>query len=388
MCREDLVMVMIDGSVMSVGQIPVTEGMLGHAFEQIRRETGRLDGEAVCEFHRRRDGEALSAHQRAGGHLPQWIAEQARLDAEQRGDASPVSAFPRDLEFMRARELEMPRRALNALRLFPIDRSVPLGAKEHGWRRRVGRGEAVFTRGDTQNYGHAQSGRLEEKFPVRYIVCSVRQTYFEMLSNDFAGVQQYQADLREAYRLVDERVNDTLWKGNETVGLYGVLTHPHLLRRTLSITIGGGSTSTPEAITAALFDLADTPADVSGDTMSPNVLAVSPRVYRYLTQTMITSAGTGITILRFFLESQGEDGIQRVVKAQELAGIGPNGEDGVFAFRDDADSISNIEVLPTMTMPVHQSTAMSWLTVVVAATGGLLMPDVGNNILGFVTFGG
>lgn len=378
-------MVMIDGSVMSLGEFPVSEAMLGHAFEQVQAATGRLDGEAVCEFHRRCDSEALSQHTQRGGMLPRWVAEAARADAERRGDAI-VNHFPRDLEFMRARELEVVRRPLNALSLFPIDRSVPVGARTHGWRRRTGRGEAVFTRGDTQNYGHARTGREERTFPVAYVVCSVRQTYFEMLSNDYAGVQQYSGDLRQAYRLVDERINDTLWRGNDTVGLRGVLNHPFLLKYTLPITVGGVGASTPAAIVAAMHTLVDKPANLSGDTMGGDTMLVSPRFYRYISQTM-HSEGTGITILKFFLEGQGPGGVTRIIKAQELQGIGPGGSDAIVVFRNELDSVSNIEVMPTMTMPVFQSTAMSWLTVVVAGTGGIVMPDVGNNIIGFVAFG-
>lgn len=380
-------MVMYDGSVMSIGNgPPVDMGMLVNAFEQVQSATGRLDGEAVCEFHRRVDAEALDGYRQRGGMLGGWMAQAARLDAEYRGDAV-VTHFPRDLEFMRARELQTVRRKLSALSLFPVDRSVPVGARTHGWRRRTGRGEAVWTRGDTQNYGHARTGVEEATFPVAYVVCSVRQTYFEMLSNDYAGVQQYSADLREAYRLVDERVNDTLWRGNDVIGLRGVLNHPFLLKMTLAVVFGGATPSTPAAIVAALHELVDTPANRSGETMSPDTLLVSPRFNRYISQTM-HSEGTGITIKQFFLAGQEGGGITRIIPVQELQGIGPGGTDAIVAFRNDLESVSNIEVMPTMTMPVFQSTAMSWLTVVVAGSGGIVMPMVGNNIVGFVSYGG
>jgi hypothetical protein len=383
-------MVMIDGSVTSIGEIPIPEEALFAAFETIRRETGRLDGDSIYEFHRRCDAEALDTFRSdSSRRLPPWLdglTELARADAEQRGDAA-VTVFPRELEYMRVRELEVARRKLNALDLFPVDRSVPVGARTHGWTRRTGRGEAVWTRGDTQNYGHAKTGKEEETFPVAYLVCSVRQTYFELLSTDYAGVQQYQKDLRQAYRVIDEKLNDTLWRGNETVGLHGVLSHPHLLTRTLPIRVTGAGAVTPQVFVSTLHAAVDLPADVSGDTAGGDTLVVSPRIYRYMSQTM-HSEGTGITVLRFFLDGQGPEGIRRVVKAQELQGIGPNGEDGMFVFRNEQDSVSNIEVMPTMTMPIYQASAMSWLTVVVAGSGGLLMPDVMNNILIFVDFGG
>lgn len=382
---------MIDGNVHSIGPVPITQDMLFGAFEHVANNVGRLDGEAICEWHRRCDGEALDAHQRRGGRLPPGLVEAWHADAAERDDALPagVSAFPRDLEFIRARELEQARRPLNGMRLFPVDRSVPIGAREHTWRRRVGSGEAVVTRGDTQNYGHARTGRVEEKFPVAYIVCSVRQTYFETLSTDFAGVQQYASDLRMAYRLIDERQNRILFNGDRATQLYGALNFPHLMKKVMGVTFGGANSSTPEDITAALHALVDAPATYSGEAMSPTTLAVSPRIFRHIAQTKHSSTGgTDTTIKQFFLAGQDEDnGIRRIVKAQELAGIGPNGEDGLLAFRDELDSVSNIEVMPTMTMPVYQASALSWLTVVVACTGGIVMPDVGNNILGLAPTG-
>lgn len=384
----------VDGQVFSVGEIPITQAMLFGSLDQIAAEMGgRVDGDSIYEFHRRLDAEAIGRHLQSGRQLPRGLLEQWRADQAEQGihlDAQPfggggVVAFPNELEFIRARELEQVRAPLNAVRLFPADRSVPVGAQEHGWYRRVGRGEAVVTRGDTQNYGHAQTGRVKETRPILYVVCSVRQTYFEMLATDYAGVNQYGADLRQAYRLVDERVNDILWSGFTPAQVFGALNHPQLLKKALNVTIGGSGTSSPQAIAAAIQSLIDAPATLSGETMQPTILAVSPKIYRWLAQTQYSTA-TDTTILKWI--EQGQDatnGIRRIVKVQELAGIGPNGEDGLLAFREDVDALANVEVLPTMTMPVYQATALSWLTLVIAATGGVVMPDVGHNILGLAT---
>jgi hypothetical protein len=384
----------IDGMVHSIGDIQVDQAMLFGSLDQIAGEMGgRIDGDSIYEFHRRLDSEAIGRHLQSGRQLPrglieQWHADQAaqgiRADAMPFGGAG-VTAFPNELEFIRARELEQVRSPLNGVRLFAPDRSVPVGAQEHGWYRRVGRGEAVVTRGDTQNYGHAQTGRVKETRPILYVVCSVRQTYFEMLATDYAGVQQYSADLRQAYRLVDERVNDILWSGFTPAQVYGALNHPQLLKKSLNVIIGGSATSSASAIAAAIQSLIDAPANLSSETMQPTILAVSPKIYRWLAQTQY-AAGTDTTILQWITQGQdATNGIRQIVKVQELAGIGPNGEDGLLAFREDVDALANVEVMPTMTMPVYQSTALSWLTLVIAATGGVVMPDVGHNILGFAS---
>lgn len=379
-------MVMRDGQVLSFGERHITEDMLFGAFRHIQAMTGRLDGDSIFEWHRHCDSEALESWEHSGRQLPRGLIERWDSYCDSlRHDEGPdvgVTAFPRELEFMRARELLQPRAPLNSA-IFPVDRSVPVGAREHGWRRRQGRGEVVLTRGDTTNLGHATTGRKEEKFPVVYLVCSVRQTYFEMLSNDYAGVEQYEADLREARTLIDEEKNRLLWFGENAMQITGATNHPHLLKVPLSVVIGGSGTSSPEAIAAAILRFIDTPARLSKEAMSPNVLAVSPNIWRHISQTMLNTAGNGITIRKHIENGQDPtNGIKRIVKCQELAGIGPNGEDGLLAFRDDIDSCANVETLPTMTMPVYQASALSWITVVIAGTGGIKMPNVGNNILG------
>lgn len=377
-------MVMHDGFVISVGGTPVSQDQLIGSLGMIHNEMGRLDGDALCEFHNRLDAEALEQHSRSGRRLSPalmaaWHADLAEKGERQDALGSGSGALPRELEFIRARELQQVMRPLNAYSLFPVDRSVPFGAREHTYRRRVGQGEAVLTRGDTENYGHASSGRVEEKFPVVYILCSVRQNYFEMQSSDFAGVQQYQSDLRYAYRAVDERLNRILFKGDAKTGIFGALNFPGLMKKAMGITLG---VSTTAQVLAAIHALVDSPATYSGEAMQSTVLALSPKWFRYLSQTRMET-GTDTTLLQFFLAGQdATNGIREVRKISELAGIGPAGEDGMLAFRDEVDSVGIIEVLPTMTMPIWQAGALTWLTLVVAATGGIVMPDVGTNILG------
>ena len=381
----------VDGNVHSYGPIHIPQSVLFGAFEQVAQATGRVDGESIYEFHRRVDAEALGLHLDSGRHLPRGLIERWHADQAAQGirqDALPlggVSTFPNELEFMRVRELETIRAELNAERLFPKDTSVPIGAREHGWFRQVGGGEAVVTKGDTQNYGHAQTGRVKETFDIIYIVCAVRQTYFEMLSTDYAGVNQYAHDLRQAYRLVDEKRNGILWNGWTPAKVFGALNHPQLLKKTLSVTIGGSSTSSATAIATAVQALVDAPATYSREAMQPTTLAVSPKIFRHIAQTQ-HSAGTDTSILKWIMQGQDStNGIRRIVKVQELAGVGPNGEDGLLAYRDEQDAVSNIEVMPTMTMPVYQGTATSYLTLVISATGGVVMPDVGHNILGLAS---
>lgn len=379
---------MIDGNVYNVGgSAPISDAQFFGALDQVGREMGAVTRRAIRTFHARRDGEALAAHRERHGRLPRGLQERWDSFREQHRDALPagVTAFPRELEWVRARELVEVRKPLNSKRLFVADTSVPLGARTHTWRRRVGSGEAVVTKGDTENYGHASTGRIEQQFPIIYVLCSVRQTYFEMLSSEYAGLNQYAEDLREARRVVEEKVNSINWSGHTPTGVWGVLNHPSLMKKVLGVTFGGASPTAPATLRASLASLVDAPAIYSGEAMQPDTLAVSPKIYRHISQTQHAS-GTDTTILEYFLKGQDENnGIKTVTKAQELAGVGPNGEDGLFAYRNEQDACHRVEVSDTMSMPAYQASALSWTTIVFSAIGGVLMPDVGHNILGLAS---
>lgn len=366
--------------------------MLFGSMNRIAAACGRLDTDTVIDFHARCDAEVLSAYAERNQGLPPLLVSQYRryldgLPADLRADAAGVSAQPRSLEWIRAQVLEEVRPELNADMLFPADTSVPLGYREHTYTRRTGWGQAILTRGDTTKLGSASTGTEQEKFPVVYIICSVRQTYFEMLANNAQGLDQYRADLRMAYRLVAERKNRAYWNGDVGTQLPGALNFPDLSKKTMTTVFGGPSATAPEIIVRHMHQLVDAPARYSSESASPDTLAVSPNIFRHISQTKHSSTGgTDITIKDFFQGGQDEtNGIRRIVKAHELTGIGPNGEDGLLAFRSSVDSAARIEVAPTMTLPVYQESALSWLTVVMAAIGGVVMPNAGHNILGLAS---
>jgi len=200
-----------------------------------------------------------------------------------------------------------------------------------------------------------------------------------MLASDAAGLNQYGEDLKEARVIVDEMANRIYWNGHAPTGVWGAINHPSLMKKVLTCTIGGTSTSTGAEIRQQMSELVDAPAIHSGEAMQPNVLALSPKIYRHVSETQHASG----TILKFWQQGQDENnGIKLVTKCQELEGIGPNGEDGLFAFRDEVTACGRVEVADTTSLPMYQSGALSWETVVFSAIGGTVMPNVGNNILG------
>lgn len=324
--------------------------------------------------------DSLCARELGDRPLPACLRGDGR-----RVDSLPAGApgFARQFEYIRSQILEEKRQPLNAMRMFPVDGSVPLGARKHTSRRALGSGEAQIYRGGDE-IPRAQTSYAEETFGVAYVVCAVDTQFFDLLTTDWAGLQQYQRDLRLAMRLVEERLNRICFSGASDAGLYGVLNYPHLAKQVMSVDFTDDSA--PEDVAAALYDLASTPLVESGGTFAPSAMAVSPRIHQFLfSRKHSSTGGTDLSIGEFFLKSQqaGGQGIQRIDMAQELAGIGPSDEDGILCYRPDLDTVGHVLIQAPSVMPVYQASPLEQTTVVFAATGGVVMPDVGNAILGF-----
>lgn len=356
--------------------------------------SGRFDADgwvapidALDTYHRHVDGLAIRQLAELRRPPPSWMTgmiasapEDVRRDALTGG----VGGFPRDFEYIRSRMLEEKRQPLNAMRLFPRDGEVPLGAKSHTTRRMVGVGEAQIHRGGTE-FPQARTMYLEETFGVAYVVCAVSTNFFESLTTDWAGIRQYQNDMRLAYRLVEERLNRIAFGGDSASNIAGVLNYPSLAKQVMSVAFDG--TADPEDVTAALRNLVNTPYIQSGTAFQPNRLVVSPAIWAYISGTKHSnSGGTDTTIAEYFLRGQDQvNGIRQIDVAQELSGIGPNSEDGILAYRDDLDAVSHVLIQPPTTLPVYQSSPLDQMTVVFGATGGVVMGDVGQHILGYAT---
>lgn len=342
------------------------------AFRAFFRQHGRLPGGAIVQaWNRYRDG----------------LSPEERRRVDSTGLSGGAGAHPRDLEFIRSMLWEEQRQPLNALRLFPRDTSVPLGARKHTARRLVGDGEAEIYRGGSVQ-SRARTSTKEETFGVVYIVSAVQTQFFDQLSTDWAGIRQYQNDLSMAGRLVDERVNDIFFNGDEPSNVPGVLNYPHLATQVFPETISDATS--PYAIVRAMNNIQYTPMIRSGGTLSSTMCVTSPRIRAFLSSRKHDTTGSSdTTILRYFLDNQDPSGgVQRIDAAQELQGIGPNGEDGILFYRPEVRSLGLVDIQTRTTLPVYQSSALEQITVVYAAIGGTIMGDVGNHILALAPVSG
>lgn len=346
------------------------------------------------DFGRQFEGVIARAHARAhrdGRLLPALLTENRiadtarRFDAierETRGDSFSASAglhMARQLEHIYAEVLREPFPLLNAWTLFPLDLTVPPGARTHTVRRVYQDGEAAVYRGGQSPIPRVGVSQQEEQFPVRHYVTSFVYSLFEQLSSQFANTALVSELLRTARDVLMEFANDKTWNGDSTNGIYGVLNYPWLPKKVVATAFDGSAAA--DDVLAELNDLANFPQEQSRSTFKPDTLVVSPRVRNFLMNTP-RSATTDTTIGEFWLRTNSL-GIKSIEEAWELQGVGPSSTDGVLFYRRDRLGIANVLPQPFTTLPV-QSMGFEDTTFAYMSHGGVIMRDVGNNILGWV----
>jgi hypothetical protein len=349
-------------------------------------DVGRVgDQNLLTRWQRHCDREAIRTLRRGRAQdgrawrMPRHLLEEARrMDALGPG----AGGFPRDFEFVVQEVFQEERPVLNGFRLFATDTQVPFGARSYVVRRRLGAGEATLYRAG-QEFPRAKTRVQEEQFKTAHIVCSVDTNFFDDATLNWAGMQQYREDLSLAFYLVDEVLNHVIWFGDEDAGLYGILTYPELEKVVFSTPINANAN--PEIIALALADLVAQPMIVSRGVFKPNRLALAPSDYQHIA-TRKHAAGTDTKILQYFLAGQADmaDGVRSVEAVPELEAIGPNGENGILAYRSERTTIRHQLLQAATTLPVWRSSPVDSITVVYASTGGVVMPNLGNVVLALV----
>lgn len=313
----------------------------------------------------------------------QWRAHRdAKFIADMRRDAGlqgEAGGFPRDFEFIYQEVLDEPRRPLNWSKQFATDSRVPLGARTHTVRRTLGQGDAQIFRGGT-DIPVVGGSRVEEQFRIIHIVSAVETDWFQMISDNFEGRNQFADDTRMAVRVIEERMNSIFFDGSPTDQVHGFLTYPGSAK-TVSAEVYTASGSTPAAIVADLNRIANFPRQESGGMFQPNRMMTSIRVRDFLFNTRMDS-GTDTTIGEFFVRNN--EMISNIEGIQELEGAGPNGFDAIAAYSDGLESTAAVVVQPPTAMPAHSIDSFRDQVVYVATIGGIVQRNSGNNNISFV----
>lgn len=321
--------------------------------------------------------EAMHQHRkRVDSRMWQKLANEYGMD-NVRKDAFNEGGgmfLPRQLEQVYARVLEEKHPVPNALSMFFTDTSIAPGARTHTVRRFLQDGEAMVYRAG-QEVPKVGVTQVEEQFPVRHYVTSFSTNHFEMLSADFANVNEFERKMRSARRVLEMFMNLKAWYGSEADGLLGVLNYPWLDKKLSSVLFDG--TADPDDVVAELNSAANFPAEQSKETFQPNRMVTSTRVRNYLMNTRLGTVDK-VTIGSFFVENN--EFINRIESAWEMEGILGSSVDGILFYNDDQDGIANVVPQGLTSLPI-QTFGFDNITYVYMSHGGIIMRDSGMNIL-------
>lgn len=326
-----------------------------------------------------RAGINIHKHRQAvnAGRIDSMLAQGGRRDS-----FSPDAGLhmSRQLEHVYTEILREEYPKQNAFELFPVDSSVPPGARTHTVRRLYQDGEASVYRAG-QPVPMVEVSQQEEQFPVRHLVNGFVLSIFEMASSGFAGTNEAAELLKTARDVIMEYANLLFWHGSTTHKVYGVTNYPWLPKRVMAIAINDDSAA--DDILASLNDLANFPTNNTKGVLAPDTIATSPRIINYLFTRLRSAVATSdTTIGEQFLRNQKR--IKGIEEAHELQGAGPGGSDGILCYRRDRRGINIVIPQGFTTLPV-QSLGFDEITHGYMSIGGAIMRDVGNNILGWAT---
>lgn len=289
----------------------------------------------------------------------------------------------RDLEFIH-QEVQEEKFALpNALRLFDVDESIPVGANSHTMRRRYHTGEARVYRGGGSRVPRVNVQQREESWPIRHVVAGYAWDIFGAASDQFASSGYIQSLARGARDVIMQLTNEIWWgldNAGEPHGLYGVLNYPWLPKKDIAT---GASRATvaaaPDTTLGELHDLVNFPHQVSKSTFQPDTLVMTNRLHDVLSSVRF-AAGSDTTILQHFMANSAH--ITSVEIAWELEDAGGDGVDGILAYRRGDRGIQLAMPQGVTQLPV-QLVGLEHEITNYASIGGVVMPDVLNNVLGF-----
>lgn len=324
-----------------------------------------------------RFGEIAKRGQKVNLNLEVDEGRRIRVDS-----FSPTAgaAMARQLEYRCRQVLEEPMPELSADG-FPSTSEVPPGVRTHTVSRQYANGEAVIYR---KGEGVPQVGLSiqEEQFQIRHIASAYGWDHFDNLSMNFAGIGLQAAQLRNCRRAVAEKRNRLIWNGSDVDKLYGILNYPWLARKVVSTPFDG--TADPDDVVAELNAGANYAEEHSSATMRPNAVKMSHKVYNYLSNTRMNALGNE-TILEYWLRTNSMN-IKIAQKAWELADQAefPGDAHGILFYANDDRSIKVVDVQPFNTLPV-QMFGFNNINYAYATLGGVIMADVGNNLLMLVT---
>lgn len=359
---------------------------------RLRMNSGELaklasNGQYSRVFNERVDGFRADSALRADSE------DYAGLDFRADSATAGGSVLARQLEAQWARVLEVKNPKLLGLTLFPVNTDAAPGAENIRITRFLERGQAQIYNGGQAPIPSTSLRQVSDHVYFRHIVSGAQWTIFDQLAWNFARLDGVSRSLAVARKAVEQLHDQIVWLGAPGQGLYGVTTFPWLNRRVVQTTFS--SSADKDAMIAEIVNLFTYPAEKSNGAFVPGCIAMAQKMVKFLTGTRLGTPNDSslMTFLKKALNeiyqanSNDASAEVKIVSVPRLNDIGGTNVHGVFVYANDPDAISVVVSQPTTMLPLFQSGA-NFQQIVYKTVGGVVMPDVGANIMGYVTSSG
>lgn len=392
---------------LSIFRLPVTERDGAHVIRLDDREPANFDmingqisafnmqGHSITvrwdSNHRHADSvltERTGANTSAAAMVRERLREKvgrrtdSRLDKIRRADAASASSgfyFARELEYIYAQVAETPYPDMDGWTLFNRVNIDP-GKKTHTFRRVVRSGDASLYVGGN-DIPDVSAARTETSYLQHTIATSFSWDMFEAMASGDPGSDYVREGMTAADRALNEYGDHLIWHGSAGAKFYGVLNTPKLPVRFASVAFDG--TASVDDVLAALNSYANHARIVSKGAMRPDSCVMGLRPYAYLAETRMGTV-SDTTILEYWLRTNSA-GIRSVEQSWHLDGTGTGGRCGILFYRKDAQTgIQNTIGAGFTMLPVQQQVFMNRVYFYMRL-GGIVMRDVGNQLLAWVT---
>jgi hypothetical protein len=346
----------------------------------------RQDGTAVDMYRQDANARVFEAFLAT---LPRPQRDSVIRNARRSDSVSPAGGvnggmfLARQLDQIIARVLEQPLPPLTGLEAFTVSNEVQPGASTYTVRRTFERGSASIFRGGQRPTPRINITQREEQFPVRRLVDAFQWSIFEQNSAEFAGFSLLDRGVRAANRAIAELQNSLIWNGSSADGLYGVLNYPWLDKKVVATQFS--PTADPLDMMAEIFALIEYPMNNSNMAFMPTDVRMSVKLFTFLNRTPVDTANaSNYTLLKYIAENNAAGiPLSKFRPAPELNDAGPGGTQAIFVYKKDEDGVRVNIAQSTTPLPL-QMIGFNNTQYLYASYGGVVMADVGNNILGYI----
>jgi len=237
-----------------------------------------------------------------------------------------------ELNYIRARALEVEHSPLNSFRVFPQDTDVPAGAETALTivYDSVGMAKIVADYGDDLPRAEAVATTIPSK--VVTVADSYGYNYVELEHARLANVNLEARKALAARRGIDLKLNNIAWYGDAANGIVGFLGNANIANVVIPADGTGSSklfsTKTPDQIIRDMNSLINEVNVNTNGVEMPDTVLLAPAVYDILESTP-KSQYSDRTILEFLRGAHPE--ITRWMKVGELTGAGTGATDMIVA---------------------------------------------------------